>query len=277
MPRMADPDGLNRAFCYDSRFVERAVSSMPPLKAGMMRAERARNFAATYENLKKDMAKHSIQKACVMPVAPNVAFEDILEVSGDRAVVPFGSVDFTGGNEGEQVRAQLGNGAKGFKLHPILQKVDPSARPVRAFLEACPAGTVILVHTGYADYYFADEKSRQCIEFGAIEPIIKLCAQCRDLNFVLGHAGLSEAEDVLRLAPCHDNIYVDTSFQGPARIRQLINALGCERVLFASDWPWGFMKTALRCVEKGCANTTEFEHVTALNAATLLGLTFRTY
>jgi len=270
MPCGADPDGINRALCYNNGFIEKAICSIPLLKACMMRAERARNFAATYRNLKNEMKKYGVTKACVMPVAPNVAFEDLVPVSRDDSIIPFGSIDFSKGNEGGQVLEQLKSGAKGFKLHPILQKADPAGEPVHRFLDACPAGTVILIHSGYAGYYFGQELLRQSAEFGDIEPIINLCAEYGRLKFVLGHAGLSQAGDVLRLAPRYDNVFVDTSFQGPDRIRELVNALGCERVLFASDWPWGFVKTALRCAERGCGNPREYERITGLNAAGLL-------
>ena len=68
-------------------------------------------------------------------------------------------------------------------------------------------------------------------------------------NIILGHAGMSELDYVTERIPQYPNVFVDTTFQHPGRIKRLLNAFGSERVVFGSDWPYGDMKLAVRCAK----------------------------
>ncbi len=74
------------------------------------------------------------------------------------------------------------------------------------------------------------------------------------------------------LAPL-PNVFVDTSFQSPERVRQLVAAFGAERVLFASDWPFGNRPPALAIVRAACRGDRGLERrILFENAAELLGI-----
>ena len=67
---------------------------------------------------------------------------------------------------------------------------------------------------------------------------------------------------------------VDTSFQPPEHIRKLVGVFGEDRVMFASDWPYGMAGPSIRTVKKACAGNKRIERlILGENACRLLGLT----
>ena len=270
MARPFDPDALRRQSLYGFTGLDHTFYELPRVKWWMTRAERTRNFTGTLQNLSAGLDRHGIGMAAAMPLAPNVAFADLLPAAQtDPRVLPFGSFDFTQADLPGQAKSQLAQGARGFKLHPILQRVDPAGHAVAEALSALPDGTVIMVHTGVANYYPPAEQHLQTPEFGRIGGIAQMARAFPRLQFVAAHGGLREFADVLSLLAPLPNTYVDTSFVSPAGIRTLIAAFGPDRVLFASDWPWGFHGTGLAAVRKACTGR-ELAMVLGENAQRLL-------
>lgn len=271
MARPLDPDALRRLFLYGFHGLDESFYKHRHVEWLMTRAERLRNATGTLQNLSRRLDRHGIDFAAVMPVAPHVAFEDLLPAAqADRRVLPFGSFDFTRADLAGQGLRQLALGAKGFKLHPILQRVPPDGQQVMEALSPLPPGTAILLHAGTANYYPAHEQHLQTPEHGGIAGIETLCRAFPHLRFVAAHGGLRQFGELIeRLAPL-PNTSVDTSFVSPAGIRLLIAAFGAGRVLFASDWPWGFYHTGLAAVRAACRDELELEMVLGKNAEELL-------
>lgn len=272
MARPFDPDALRRLSLYGFSGLDGSLYALPRVKWLMTRAERMRNFTGTLRNLSASLDRFGIDYAAAMPLAPNVTLSDLLPAAAqDRRVLPFGSINFTAPDLAGQARRQLADGARGIKLHPILQRVDPAGPAVAEALSALPAGTLVMVHTGVADYYPPAEQHLQAPRYGRIAGIAQMARAFPSLRFIAAHGGLGEFRDVLALLAPLPNIYADTSFVSPAGIRALIAAFGPGRVLFASDWPWGFHKTALGAVRNACSGR-ELAMVLGENARRLLEL-----
>ncbi len=267
-----DPDALRRLTLYGFHGLDRVLYAKPQVQWAMTRAERERNFTGTLGNLSAALHRHGIDYAAAMPLAPNVTFADLLPAAGaNPRVLPFGSIDFTAPDPAGQARQQMAAGARGLKLHPILQRVDPESAVVVEALAALPAGTVVMVHTGTSNYYPPAEQHLQAAGYGRVEGIARIAQAFPQLCFVAAHGGLRQFADVLTLLAPLPNAYVDTSFVSPAGIRTLVEFFGPERVLFASDWPWGFHRTSLAAVRRACTSRTR-ELVLGGNACRLLGL-----
>lgn len=272
MARPFDPDGLRRRALYGFHGLDDTFYELPRVQWLMTRAERMRNFTGTLKNLSAGLDRYGIDYAAAMPLAPNVTFDDLLPAAqADPRVLPFGSIDFTRPDQADQARRQLAAGARGFKLHPILQRVDPAGTAVAEALSALPAGTMVMVHAGTANYYPSAEQHLQAQEFGYIQGIARMAQAFPGLNFVAAHGGLRQFADVLSELSPLPNAFVDTSFVSPDGIRALLDAFGERRVLFASDWPWGFHTTGLAAVRKACSGNT-LENVLGGNAQRLLGI-----
>jgi len=212
---------------------------------------RQRIAGATLENMQTARVGTGIGRSCCLPVPPNVNFDDIKKAHHDDSrVIPFTGVDFDQIEGFEQrLRSDVSRGAKGMKIHPIIQNVSPvDQRMFDVLDEFSQYDLPILFHTGRVTYYFGEEKAKENVDCGNMELLERMIAGNRDrTKIILGHAGMSELDYVLAKMPRHPNVYVDTTFQHPLRIRSLINAFGSERVLFGSDWPYGDMKLAVKC------------------------------
>ena len=223
------------------------------LKAGM-----ARSATATRANLRVSMNKHGIAYCAVMAVPPAVTFADLhAAYQRDASMLPFTGVDYAK-MEGldAQLAADVANGARGMKLHPILQrKALNSAETFQAVEAFAPHNLPVLFHSGVAEYY-ADsaEKTRAVPENGHIEPCLDIIKAFPNVNFIVGHAGLDGVNTVIDLLSGYNNAYVDISFQGEQVVRNLIDAFGPERVMYASDWPWGNQDVSLRIVNRIAAH-----------------------
>jgi predicted TIM-barrel fold metal-dependent hydrolase len=240
-------------------------------------ASRARNATATLENMRRSLDEAGIETTVCLPVPPYLTFDDLLAAQRrDAAIVPFTGVDF--GREadaGAALARDVERGARGLKLHPIIQREPLDSRRTFEAVEAfAPHGLPILFHSGSASYHLAEDRAtRQIPELGRLEYGRKLVAAFPDVPFIAGHAGLLEVEEAIALLGGCENVHVDTSFQSPESIRRLIDVFGRERVLFASDWPFGRRPPALASAREACSGDAELERlVLHRNAARLLRL-----
>ena len=245
------------------------------------RGERARNATATLENFGRSLDESRISHGVCLPIPPNVRFADLAEAGRrDPRIVPFTGVDFTRSEGGElgdpsaELAAHVAAGAWGLKLHPIIQKIPLTSPATRAAVEAfAPHGLPVLFHCGISSYYLGAERNRQEPRYGAIQYAAELVRDFPAVRFIAGHSGLLQVDQVMKLLAGFSNVWVDTSFQSPERVRQLIRTFGPERVLFASDWPYGNRPPALAIVREACRGDRGLERrILFANAAELMGI-----
>lgn len=118
-------------------------------------------------------------------------------------------------------------GFKGIKLHPVSTLAHPGdAATVALLREASTFGLPALFHCG-------DEPMTTPWE------IAEAAAQCPDTSIILGHmGGYFHVDEAIQVAMQYPNLYLDTSAMPyPAKIREALDRLGPDRVLFASDGP----------------------------------------
>ena len=198
------------------------------------------------------MKDAGISKSVCMPISPNVAFENLKEPCRDNpTLVPFTSVDFTNSHDfNTAFDNDVLNGANGMKLHPVIQKVSFEDGKTLNVLEAFSIHKLpVLFHCG-AQWNRSQDK--KYAEYALPENAIKMVEAFPKINFIIGHAGVYQVKQVMSIFKKFKNTYVDTSFQPAAIIKQLIRVFGPERVLFASDWPFGSRKTNIETVEAAC-------------------------
>ena len=267
-----DPLSVSEVFSYRWGLLERFFTRLFP--SVIVSAQFARNAAATHENLRRAMEKEGVFLSVCMPVPPCVTGEDLLRVSrNDPAVIAFTGVDFTKDQDPASFLARdVGLGARGLKLHPILQGVSlDSVRTFEAVDAFAPHGLPVLFHCGICTYYHRADRDREVPDYGAVSHAVRLVEEFPEVNFIAGHAGLDEVREVIEELAGFPNVWVDTSFQSPRVIRELIRAFGPEKVLFASDWPWGSMAAARRAVRIACSGDRGLEQrICCTNAASLL-------
>jgi hypothetical protein len=239
------------------------------------RASRARNATATLENMWQSMDDAGVTFSACMPIPPYLTFDDLKKArEKEPRVIPFTGIDFTKEYDVEAaLNDDVKNGAKGLKLHPIIQRSPLNSKKTFEAVEAFSVHRLpILFHCGVSSYYLDPEKpDKENASFGEIFYARELVAAFPNAPFIAGHAGLFKYQDVIDLLSPFKNVMVDTSVQSPAHVRELIRAFGPERVMYASDWPYGNRIPAIKIIKKACKGDKALEHqIFYENAASLL-------
>ena len=126
----------------------------------------------------------------------------------------------------EELRRAFERGLRGLMLHPLYQGFRLSDPVVNPLLETAAEFAVpVYAHTGTA---------------GIAEPfhVVELALRFPSLTFIMGHAGSSDyGEDAVRALDFCENVWLETSRNGPAnynfwRVRNYLN-----RVMFGSSAP----------------------------------------
>jgi len=240
------------------------------------RASRARNATATLENMRQSMDAAGVDKSVCMPIPPYVIFDDLEKASRkDNGVIPFTGIDYTKDYDmGAALKSDVSKGAKGMKLHPIIQRAPLDNRKTFEAMEAfAPFRLPVLFHCGVSSYYLgAEQQQKENAALGEIVYAKNLVSNFPNVTFIAGHAGLFQYRDVMDLLGGFKNVMVDTSVQSPGHIRELLKVFGPERVMYASDWPYGSRKPAIKIVKKACRGDKSLEkQIFYENAASLLG------
>ena len=240
------------------------------------RASRARNATATLENMRRSMDAAGVDKSACMPLPPYLTFEDLMRArEKDDGIIPFTGIDYTRGYDvASALKKDVEGGAKGMKLHPIIQRASLDMQKTFEAVEAFAShGLPVLFHCGISSYYLGEEqRQKENAALGGIEYARQLVAAFPKVPFIAGHAGLFEYRQVMELLGEFKNVYVDTSFQSPGHVRALLKVFGPDRVLYASDWPYGNRKPAVKIVKKACRGDKSLEkRIFYENVASLIG------
>ncbi len=116
---------------------------------------------------------------------------------------------------------------RGLKLHPVSYVMHPASEPTLALIRhAATLGVPTLFHCG-------DE------EFTLPLQIAEAAEAVPEARIILGHmGGYFHVRDAIRVAKRHPNLILETSAMPyPRLIKEAVDAIGAERVLFASDGP----------------------------------------
>src|SRR3954467_4245310 len=144
--------------------------------------------------------------------------------SGGR-LVPYCRLDPAEDPVGEAERC-LARGARGVKLHPRAQAFEfglPVADSI--FAVARDAGVPILIHAGRG--------------MAPMDALADLALRYPEVPLVLAHAGIAgQGMFASRLAG-HPAVLYDTSCLSPFDVIELFARVPAERIVFASDVPYG--------------------------------------
>lgn len=178
------------------------------------------------------MDKAGINKSVIMTYSDSPSLVDYICESVERfphRLVGYTRLDPSLGEEACRIlkHSVKNRGIKGLKLHPVGNLVHPSADvSIKLIQTAAELGVPTLFHCG-------DE------EFTLPLQIAAAAEKCPDAKIILGHmGGYFHVEDAILSAEKYKNIYLETSAMPyPEKIKESVERIGPERVLFASDGP----------------------------------------
>jgi len=197
---------------------------------------------------------------------------------GRRGFTPFVAIDphvRTADDNVAHLREMAERGARGVKIHPVLQRFFPDDPRMMPVYQTCvELGLTVLSHSG------STRDGEQWAAPSSFRPVMQ---QVPDLHLVLAHLGGGAWRETPDFATAFPTVTFDLSeiihWLGaseslPARaFVELVRSIGVERVMLGSDYPWYDpietfeILTALPGFSEG-----EVDAIAGLNAATILEL-----
>lgn len=163
----------------------------------------------------------------------------------DPTLLPFVGLDpsvMTPAELRDELEACVEAGARGVKLHPIVQRFAPGTSAFWPVYELCQElGLPILFHSGF----LGRSEWNACARPRAFADVLE---GFPDLRVVLAHLGRGHVDEAVELAARFPAVAFDTAavvtaaevpwrLEGPAAVA-VLRRLGIERVCFGSDYPW---------------------------------------
>ncbi len=193
-------------------------------------------------------------------------------------ITPYVAVDPRAFGPEEHVghlQEMVERGARGIKLHPVVQGFSPNDPRMHPTYRACrEMGLTVLSHTGPA------QSGEQYAEPAAFGPMLE---EFPGLTVVLAHLGGGAWGQVLELARDFPSVAFDLSEiiqwtgapEAPTEeeLARLVQEIGTSRVLLGTDFPWYDLdQTAERVMNLPLLSGDEKEGILGANAVRLLGI-----
>jgi predicted TIM-barrel fold metal-dependent hydrolase len=196
-----------------------------------------------------------------------------------QQITPFVGVDptaLTPDENVEHLRDMVDRGARGIKLHPVVQQVEPNDPRMRPVYEACrDLRLTVLSHTGSA------KGGERYAEPSGFADVLR---DFPGLTVLLAHLGGGQWRQTVELAKAFPSLVFDlceivewTGAPNAPTAEQLANMIadvGPERVMLGTDFPWYDLDHTVELVmELPVLATEQKEAILGANAARILGLT----
>jgi len=193
-------------------------------------------------------------------------------------ITPFVGVDptaLTPEENVEHLRDMADRGARGIKLHPVVQRFEPSDPRMRPVFEACrDLGLTVLSHTGSA------KGGERFAEPSGFAEVVR---DFPGLNVLLAHLGGGQWGQTLELAQAFPSLVFDlceiVEWTGAPnaptaeQLGQIIADIGPERVMLGTDFPWYDLDHTLELVmDLPILSAEQKEAILGANAVRILGL-----
>lgn len=235
----------------------------------------------TLENLTKRLNENNITYIVLYPILPNTGFEEYLAASRvEPRILLFTSADFSLPIPSlvAKLEQDIAMGAKGMKIHPILQNISLSDPRLRAAVEVFGIRKMpVVFHCGVNDYYSADKTEfERTPEFSDLKYFLELVETYPDFVFIAAHAGGLNGGEMEILAEHwggmkNKNVYVDTTFRSAGDIRKLVEYFGENKVCYGTDLPFSTHAGSIKMVEEAFPGDCEIrEKIFYKNAARIL-------
>lgn len=186
------------------------------------------------EEMDRMKVSHSVILAIELAVASKNSKHILDKINNNKRLIPFASFHPFTLNKREKLEYYIAMGARGIKLHPPIQMTKPSNR---LYLDICELAREydlpILFHTGHSP--LSPEFERKYVDVSDFEAVIK---NFPDVTFIMGHSGIDYYKETAELGRKYENVYLELSGQPPHAIKEMIDIMGSEKLLFGSDWPF---------------------------------------
>ncbi len=232
----------------------------------------------TIDSLLESMKNSGIDMSVILPVVTDPKqFESInrfsASLNGKNGIISFGGIHPDNDNIEEKLSFIKDLGLKGIKLHPDYQNTYINDEKYIKILRCCEElGLITVIHSGY-DVMSPDDK--HCSIDRALDMLTKVTGG-HDNKIVLAHMGDMKDLEYSLEKLCGKNVYLDTSYMfnkcEPSLLIKMFEKHSFDKILFASDSPWGNQKAFLETLKKLDISDENREKIAYKNAERLLAL-----
>ncbi|MBF0410110.1 MAG: amidohydrolase family protein [Candidatus Riflebacteria bacterium] len=242
------------------------VKPMERILARVLRGVPSQNENSLVAEMDRQKIDYSVVLA-LPPFAPN---NQILECCRKQPrLIPFLMPERNVGAAARQISDFAGKGAKGIKLHPLLQSLAPDDEfCIESAQAAGSHGLPLVIHAGGSGLLFG----KTCVPEFNVSAFGRLLAAAPQTRIVIAHSGLWEYSEIIEVVRRYKNAWLDISFQHTEVMAKVIDAVGYQRVLFGSDSPIGKQEIILKNFRALNLHETESRAILAENALKLLNM-----
>jgi uncharacterized protein len=159
----------------------------------------------------------------------------------------------------ELIHAVKEKGFVGLKLAPMVHQFSLSSEIILKLAETCGELGIPF----YSHVVFSPAASTKKFAY--------LAELFPKTNFILGHMGFGPADvDAVEYAKNCSNIYFETSQGSHVIIKEAVNQLGSERVIFGSEFPMYHVASSLAVIQNLDCSYTELENILHHNIMNLI-------
>jgi hypothetical protein len=232
------------------------------------------SFDGTVSGLRGAMRRADVSLSVVQPVASKPSqvrsINEWLATIAGSDIVTFGAMHPDIADLEDELVGLKRMGFPGFKLHPEYQRFTPDDPRLDALYEiAAHLGLIVFFHAG-EDIALPDVRSSPQV-------FARLLDRHPRLTMVLAHLGGWRQWDAALEHLAGRRVYLDTSFTlpylGSERFVELVQAHGCDKVLFGSDGPWADVSAEVTALRHMPFPEHGLEAILHANAACLLSRT----
>jgi len=255
--------------CFPDKIASKAIDKLSYASGGLLP-----NTDGSVSGLKESMQSNKVDVAVVLNIATNASQQQNVndfaaKINSMEGIVSFGSVYPWADDALEELERIKSLGLEGVKLHPDYQNFsvdDERLKPL--YKKISSLGLITIFHAGF-DYGFPPP-------YGATPQKMAKALSWFDSPVVAAHwGGLNCNEDVLKYLASTD-VYIDTSFGYGSMpkyyAKKILEAFGCNRVLFGTDTPWHSVEMELRLLDTLELSDDDMDKITSKNACKLLNI-----
>ena len=226
------------------------------------------------ENLWKRMEEEDVALSVVQHVTSKPATQtDVNRFAKEIVrtnVVSFGGLHPDCENVIEEIEKLKDLNMAGVKFHPPFQRVHlDDEKYIPMWQRINHLRFPVLIHCGRArgegEYDLFPSGVSKFIKYLPDVPVV--------LAHMGGRSGIPEEEKILFDLP--ENVFIDTTMSAERQemedFERLVSAMGPERVIFGSDFPYGTQKAAIAFIKNSCFSEHEKAMMLGGTAVKILG------
>ncbi|MGI6336753.1 MAG: amidohydrolase family protein [Eubacteriales bacterium] len=180
------------------------------------------------------------------------------------------------------IEQYIDRGAKGIKMHTGIQGFEPNDERLKPVYEYCANCKIpVTFHCGETSKVHVND-------FAAVDHILPVLEAYPDVPFILTHLAAGNPYDVYRIADSFPNTYFDTSitmtgehcidrihddfWENDTNVVDAFRTVGCERITFGSDYPFGNPGSDIRRILSLSLTEKEKQMILGMNTMLLYRL-----